>query len=624
MDILKDGIMEFNETTYKGNFTVPNMASAFNNYLATAPVAYIDPFGNEFVDVPINVTPNNKTTTIFDNLEVLYSLTADVDKNPVTGDLAASLGELTSAKPGNYNTTIPIIVSSSSPGRIKLQDLKLKMHAPFHKPVIKSFFPAAETVIKESSVLELGVNATDWYGLPIKYKWFYNDIEVKAAEGDRLTLPFGFQDAGVHAVRIVVSNEKANIQQSWNVMVQNVNRPPEITAFAPTSDPSILENSNVEFTVNTSDPDNDPIGYIWMLDGKGQGSASGGSFTYRTDFFSAGKHAVKVLAMDPGSLTAEHEWSVTVGNVDQPPLITDYEPKDDPTIIENQEQTFMVASVDSDNGALTTTWTVDGSPASTGNQFTFKTDYGSAGVRTVKAAVSDGELSATREWKLTVLNLNRPPRAVIDSPRDSMETMQGPAIHFSGNFSSDLDGEQLSYTWKEGGAIVSDQAVFDMPFTHGFHTLVLEVRDRSGATNEATVHFRVRWVEFSLVLGLDKLDPSAGDAVGIIVTLRNVGDTGAKEQKLQILVDGKPVAGEDLPALAAGESARAQFQWKATKGAHTITAKLGDQTWNTPITVAGAKSGTAGPSANDYLWPVLIIVVAAGLVVWGRSVMRRK
>ena len=214
--------------------------------------------------------------------------------------------------------------------------------------------------------------------------------------------------------------------------------------------------------------------------------------------------------------------------------------------------------------------------------------------------------------------------ARIDSPRENTEFMQGTAIHFSGASSSDPDGEKLSYSWKEGAIMVSDQAAFDMAFTHGLHTLVLEVRDHAGAVSQATVHFRVRWVELSLVMGLDRLDASAGDNVMIIVTMDNVGDTRAVDQKLDILVDGKNIATEDLPTLDSSGSYRTQFQWKATKGAHTITAVIGDQSWNQPVSVAGGKTAAAGSVTFDMMWLVLILAIAVVLAIWGSYALGKK
>jgi hypothetical protein len=305
-------------------------------------------------------------------------------------------------------------------------------------------------------------------------------------------------------------------------------------------------------------------------------------------------------------------------------VVTSWDPKDDPTLIENQQQLFSVSATDEDGQELAVSWALDGTAVSDGNSYLLVTGYGSAGVRTLTATASDGERSASHQWMITVLDLNRPPVAAIDSPRDNAEFMQGNPIRFNASSSSDPDGEKLTFSWKEGGVMVSDQAAFDMAFTHGLHTLVLEVRDHAGVTSQATVHFRVRWVELSLVMGLDRPDASAGDNINIIVTLNNAGDTGTGGQSLDLLVDGKNVATQDLPKLDSGGSYRTQFQWKAAKGAHTITAVIGDQSWNQPVSVAGTNAAAASVVVNDILWLVLIVILAVALVVWGRYALGKR
>jgi hypothetical protein len=292
--------------------------------------------------------------------------------------------------------------------------------------------------------------------------------------------------------------------------------------------------------------------------------------------------------------------------------------------METQQQQFSVGAGDPDGQQLSIVWKLDGKSVSEGSKYLFKTDYRSAGVKTLVATVTDGELAASREWKITVLDLNRPPSAAIDSPRENSEYMQGAVMHFSAGSSSDPDGENLSYSWKEGGVLLSDRESFDTAFSHGLHTVVLEVRDHEGATSRATVHFRVRWAELSMVMGLDRAQPAAGDKVVIVVTLSNTGDTGAADQKLVILVDGKRLASEDLPVLNAGGSFKTQFEWKAVKGAHTITAVIGDKSWNEPVSVAGERTAAAGASASGMLWMVLIFAVAVLLAVWGRYALGKR
>jgi hypothetical protein len=439
-----------------------------------------------------------------------------------------------------------------------------------------------------------------------------------------MTVEYGFKDAGSYTARVEIANPFETVQQIWKITVQNVNRAPEITAVSPDGDQIISEGSPLAFSVQAADPDEEPVGYMWTVDGVLQGSSSSASFTYRTDFSSAGDHKVRLTAVDPGSLSTVEEWTVHVKNVDRPPLLTAWEPKDDPTLIENQEQLFTVGATDEDGQELAVSWSLDGTSVSAGNSYLYKTDHNSAGIKTLKVTATDGELWASHEWEITVLDLNRPPTAAIGSPKNNAEFGEGTAIHFSAGSSSDPDGEKLSYSWKEGAIMVSDQAVFDMAFSHGLHTLVLEVRDHAGAVSQATVHFRVRWVELSLVIGLDRLDASAGDDVMIIVTMGNVGDTRAVEQKLDILVDGKIIATEDLPKLDSGGSYRTQFQWKAAKGAHTITAVVGDQSWNEPVSVASGSTAAAGAVTNDMMWLVLILAIAVILAIWGRFALGKK
>jgi hypothetical protein len=125
-------------------------------------------------------------------------------------------------------------------------------------------------------------------------------------------------------------------------------------------------------------------------------------------------------------------------------------------------------------------------------------------------------------------------------------------------------------------------------------------------------------------MGLDRPDASAGDTVAIIVTLDNAGDIKAGEQTMNLLVDGKKVSGEDIPTLAAGGSYKTQFQWKATKGAHTITAVIGDQSWNEPVSVSVGKPAAAGASPMDFIWLALIAALAVGLAVWGRNTLGKR
>jgi hypothetical protein len=623
IDILNDTVEDFNRTNFQGNYTFPDLAGQIQGYLDSANVSYTDPYGNAFVDVPINVTAAMPAMVRFDNLEVLYDYSTSVDRNPSSGDLVSALGDLQSSKIGTENGTIPIKIASDSAGQLKLYDIHLKVSPPVHKPTINSFFPAASSVVKENSKVDFGIDVVDWYGNPMTMQWYRDGAEVAGETGLTFSTAFDFDSAGNHTIKVAVKNGLSTVEQVWTLKVLDVNRPPSLVEFSPSADPSIDENQTQVFRVNATDPDRDALSYKWMQDGKVRTEATTSSFLFTTDFTSAGDHTVKVVVSDPGGLWVGRNWTVHVANVNLPPAITAWSPKSNPRILERETAQFSVTPYDPDGQLTVTTWFVDDVQAFVGNPFVFQTDYKSAGVHTIKAVVSDGKATAARSWEVTVGNVNRIPVAVIDAPTDA-EFMQGAAIHFSAQSSYDPDNEELAFSWKEGNVNVSAQVQFDRAFPPGLHTVTLEVRDRSGGVSTASVRFRVRYVELSVLVGMDRLEIVAGDKTSIVVTLSNVGDAAAGETTLDVQVDGKSIGTKTYSEILAGGGAKEVFPWTAVRGTHTITARVGDQTWTKEITVQKAPEVKATTDYAAMMWPTLLVIVMVGLVAFGALSLRRK
>jgi hypothetical protein len=623
IDILNDSIIEFQEVQFGGNHTFTNLAELLRDYIATANVSFTDVFGNEFVDVPINVTAAMPGLVRFEGLEVLYNYKTGINKNPASIDLVSSLAELQSSIVGTENFTIPLVVSSETPGQARLTDLYLKMSPPVHKPTINSFYPAATTVVKENSRLDFGIDVVDWYGNPMKIKWFSDGVEVPDAAETTFSRSFDFESAGNHTVKVAINNGLSTAEQSWALTVLNVNRAPVLAEYIPPADPTIDENQTQAFRMNATDPDKDPLSYRWMLNGKVQAAATCNTFLFSTDYMSAGDHTVKVTATDPGGLWVGRNWTVHVSNVNLPPTFLAWSPKTNPRILEKESAQFSVTPYDADGQTLVTTWYIDDVQAFVGNPFVYTTDYKSAGVHRVRATVSDGKETASRTWELTVLNVNRIPVAVIDAPTES-EFMEGTSIRFSALSSYDPDNEVLAYSWREGNVNVSDQAEFERAFPAGLHQLTLEVRDRSGGVSSASVRFRVRYIEISALIGVDRLEITAGDRVEVIITLSNTGDAPASEVGLEVLVDGQSIGTKTYGELAAGGGAKDLFNWKAVRGTHTITAKVGEQSWTREVTVQKAPEVKSASDIGAMLWPAMIILVAVALVAFGAVALRRK
>jgi len=96
-----------------------------------------------------------------------------------------------------------------------------------------------------------------------------------------------------------------------------------------------------------------------------------------------------------------------------PPTIDSYTPSE--LVLEiNETQTiqFTHTSSDADNDTLTYSWLLDEIEQSTAQNWTYTTDYDSAGIHDITLVVYDTELAtAQQQWTVTVQNVNRPPEA---------------------------------------------------------------------------------------------------------------------------------------------------------------------------------------------------------------------
>jgi hypothetical protein len=629
VDVLNDKTEEFNRTGYMGNFTLPDFSAALNSYLATAPVSYEDRYGNQFVDVPINVSSPTGGRLSFNSLAITYDYSTSVDENPLNGNLTLAVSDLQSTILGEQNLTIPIFVSSSSSGKLRMFDLYVRVTPPQHKPRIDSFYPALETSVPEASTLDFRVNATDIYRNPMTFTWFDDEERLPGTTSARLSIEYGFEDAGMHTVTCRVANgisEKTFIDLVWQVTVTDVNRPPEIHTFSPAGDVTMEENSTQLFSVAASDPDpGEVLSHSWFLDNKPVAGAEGDNYTYAPGFFDGGLHTIKAVVSDGGGATDFKVWQATVTDINMVPSIQAWSPKQDPRIAETEAVEFSITALDLDkDDRVTITWYIDDAAVFIGNPFNYQSDYKSAGTHVVKAVASDGVGQEAHTWTLTVDNVNRQPFPAIDSPIDQSEYMEGQAIKFSARYTTDPDNETLSFSWKEGGINVSDQMEFERAFPPGLHTLTLEVRDRSGGGASTTVRFRVRFVEISTAIGLDRFEVQAGNRVSIILTMSNIGDANGTDVPVEVSVDGSVIGTTTIKDLRPGGVDKLVYMWKATKGPHTIKAKVGEDTWTKQITVAAAPAPPPSAGIGDYAWTIIIVVIVVALLAFGMMALKKK
>jgi PKD repeat protein len=175
-------------------------------------------------------------------------------------------------------------------------------------------------------------------------------------------------------------------------------------------------------------------------------------FSFDTTLYSNGHHTLMARANDQTVYSSIASINVTVENK-RDIEITSTAPPPDPRIYENESQVFSVNARDPFGHELRYQWVVDGNPqpGSVTRTFTYYASFTCAGNHTVHVSVLYGTKEAGWNWTLTVLNLNRPPVAVISAPAGGTGFTISRTVPFDSAGSSDLDTDDvLNFTWDFG------------------------------------------------------------------------------------------------------------------------------------------------------------------------------
>ncbi|MEM2869789.1 MAG: PKD domain-containing protein [Thermoplasmata archaeon] len=204
----------------------------------------------------------------------------------------------------------------------------------------------------------------------------------------------------------------------------------------------ILHNFDVSLDgTGSTDPDGDPLGFVWDF-GDGTPPVEAPSVVH--NYFEDGSFQV-VLTVSDGKLSDTDTLTITVYN--GPPVIESFFPASELVAIdEGRNLTFGVNASDPNLDELAYSWFVGSKPVGNGSRYTFVSDYKSQGVYEIRASVSDGKASASASWRLTVRNVNRPPKIETVDPLMDVTMAEGETVALRAS-ASDADGDILSWVW---------------------------------------------------------------------------------------------------------------------------------------------------------------------------------
>jgi hypothetical protein len=366
--------------------------------------------------------------------------------------------------------------------------------------VIQRVAPAVdsgqELVVAEGQQLALAVEATSAQPGPLQYVWLLDGQE--RARGPRWTYQPEFDEGGPRRKQMTVQvTDQANqrVEQSWQVRVQDVNRPPTVTVAFP--EEKILEMKTTDtprFAVQAVDPDTgDQLAYVWFLDGQEVGHGQSWDLIPSTTA-APSPHRVRVAVSDKAGMRVEEEWTVAVANAPPPlPTITWVTPTHQRLrVAEGQKLALAVEATSAQPGPLQYVWLLDGQERARGPRWTYQPEFDEGGPRRKQVTVQVTDQANQRveqSWQVRVQDVNRPPLITAVFPSvDTIELAAGKEESFSVQATDPDTDDQLVSVWSlDGQEVARGQGwSFRAPSTLNVeirHQVTVEVSDPDGLKN---------------------------------------------------------------------------------------------------------------------------------------------
>ena len=189
----------------------------------------------------------------------------------------------------------------------------------------------------EGKSLTFAIEAVSTHPEPLQYLWLLDGQEQ--AREPRWTYRPRFDEGGITHKEVTVRiMNKHNLmaERTWEVLVQDVNRPPLITAVFPSTDRlELATREEQRFAVEAVDPDeHDQLTMVWSLDGQEVARGRDWKLSLSTALSTSTQHRVAVEVSDPGRLKTRAAWNIVMAKPSspQPPVAAALPASDQPRI----------------------------------------------------------------------------------------------------------------------------------------------------------------------------------------------------------------------------------------------------------------------------------------------------
>lgn len=373
---------------------------------------------------------------------------------------------------GRHQVTLEI----SDHGLTNQQSFTLQVSNTNRKP---SFLPikSGALSVAESQDFSLPIQAQDDDGDLLSFK-ISSAPSGMVLRDKTLAWKPSYIQAGIHKIKISVSDSKVATFLNFNVTVSNTNRPPIIISKAPTSS---AEGEPYEYEIKVSDPDVtddkaslEKVSYKLLLGPEGM-VLENNRLSWLPGFERSGRHQVHLQASD-GKLNVSQKYEIDVADTNRAP---DFVSSPNTSALENTHYEYIIETKDDDGNELTLT--LDEGPAGlalNGNVLSWTPSFTDANEYVVTVKADDGSLQTAQSYRLKVKNNNRPPKFISNPDAIAYEN-----VTFNYHIkASDADNEKLELALlkgPEGMRLSGDGTLIWLPHfaQDGSHIVKLSVTD---------------------------------------------------------------------------------------------------------------------------------------------------
>ena len=438
-----------------------------------------DPWGFQTIDsltitvLPVNDAPEITTNELPNATEDQeYSFTIEAtDVDMVYGDhLNYSLtvypdGMSINSYSGEINwlpdnndvgdTTVTVVVTDDS-SATDTQSFTLTISNVNDPPV---FTEIPDKSINEDGPLSIAisyfydyVNDPDNSDNALAFTFIGQDNVIVSTSADSVHLSSPLDWNGSDTLEVIVSDGSLSNTTSWKITVKPVNDAPVITT---TELPSATEDQAYSFTVEATDADlvyGDHLIYSLSVYPEGMTiNSTTGIISWLPDNEDVGDTTITVLISDDSSATDTQSYTLTIGNVNDPPVFSTIPDKsineDEPLSIaisyfydfvddpDNADNTLSFIFIDEDNINVNVT----------ADSVQLSAQVNWSGIDTLDVVVSDGSLSDTTSWKIIVKPINDAPEITTTELSNPIED-QAYNITIEATDADWVYGDHLSYS----------------------------------------------------------------------------------------------------------------------------------------------------------------------------------